>query len=115
MSKKKAMKKKRIENNFMKMWRMKKNDLHIKKIVVKKTKKTRFKQIKKMKKNYVLILSKLLIFIYNSKTAWKAVNFIWIAEKVKKTVKKNKNINSNAIDNDDENENVIINVDENQS
>ena len=48
---------------------MKKNDLHIKKIVVKKTEKTRVIQIKKMMKNYVFISSKLLIFIHNSKIA----------------------------------------------
>ena len=35
----------------MKMWRMKKNDLYIKKIAVKKTEKARLKQMKNMMKN----------------------------------------------------------------
>ena len=48
---------------------MKRNDLHIKKIAVKKTKKIHLKQMKKMKKNYVFISSKLLIFIHDSETA----------------------------------------------
>ena len=67
--KKKILKKKQIENNFMKMWRMKKNDLHIKKIAVKKTEKIRVKQMKKMIKDYAFILLKLLIFIHDSKIA----------------------------------------------
>ena len=97
----------------MKMWQMKKNDLHIKKIAVRKTEKTRVKQIKKMMKNYVFISSKLLIFIHDSEIAWKITNFIWIAEKIKKTAKKNKNIKS--IVDKNENENIIIKIDDNQS
>ena len=66
-----------------------------------------------MMKDYVFISSKLLIFIYDSKTAWKITNFIWIAEKVKKTAKKNKNIKS--IVDENENEDIIIETDDNQS
>ena len=44
-----------------------KNNLHIIKIVVKKIKKAHFKKMKKMIKNYVFILLKLLIFIHDLK------------------------------------------------
>ena len=98
------------------LWRCdewKKNDLHIKKIVVRKTEKIRVKQMKKMMKGYAFISSKLLIFIHDSKIAWKITNFIWIAEKVKKAAKKNKNIKSIVDENEDED--INIETDDNQS
>ena len=67
--------------------------------------------MKKMIKDYVSISSKLLIFIHDSKTAWKITNFIWIAEKAKKAARKNKNIKSIVDENEDED--IIIEINDN--
>lgn len=96
---------------------MKRNELHIKKFAVKKNEKIRLKQIKEMMKNYAFILLELLISIHDSKIVWKTTNFIWIAEKAKKTARKNKNMSMktkiiNTIIDEKKNKNIIINVDE---
>jgi hypothetical protein len=48
--------KKRIDVQFMKFWRMKRNDVHAKNVVARKTKKARIKQIKEMTKVVFLYL-----------------------------------------------------------
>jgi hypothetical protein len=79
----------------MKIWKMKKNEMHAKEIIARKNKKARIKQIKKMKKQNVFIFTKLMIFIANLETKWKSSNEMWNAKQEKKNIKRR---------NDDEND-----------
>ena len=53
--KKEEAEKKRVENNFMKMWRMERDDMHAKGITARKAERARIKQLKEMKKGYAPI------------------------------------------------------------
>lgn len=63
--KEKKAKRKQIENNFMKMWRMKQNKMLKKNVIVKKAKKARIKQVKELMKDYAFIFSELKILIFD--------------------------------------------------
>ena len=60
LQKKTEFEKKRTNRNFMKMWRMKRNEMHVKKITVRKQEKLRIKQIKKLKKQWAFISIEML-------------------------------------------------------
>ncbi len=82
-------------NNMIKIWRMKRDEMHAKEIIARKNEKARIKQIKKMKKQKVFIFTKLMIFIADLETKWKNNNEMWNAKQKKKKIKKR---------NDDEND-----------
>jgi precorrin-3B methylase len=84
-------------NNMMKIWRMKRNKMHAKKVITRKNEKARIKQIKNIKKQNVFIFMKLIILIANLETNWKSSNEMWNAKQEKKKIKKR---------NDDENNDV---------
>ena len=44
--------KKQIDNNFMKMWRMERDEMHVKGVAARKAEKTRAKQLKELMKTY---------------------------------------------------------------
>ncbi len=88
--KKREMKKKRVDVQFMKFWRMKKNDIHVKKVIARKAKKARIKQMKKMTKNHIFIFVELLQFIFDLETEWKTTNSTWLTQKKIKNFKKKK-------------------------
>lgn len=74
--KEEALEKKQAENNFMKFWRMERDDLHMKRVAARKAKKARLKQVKELMKGYVPIPSELENPIHDPETAWKITNFI---------------------------------------
>ncbi len=75
-------------NNMMKIWRMKRDEMHAKEIIARMNEKARIKQIKKMKKQNVFIFTKLMIFIANLEAKWKSSNEMWNAEQEKKKIKR---------------------------
>ncbi len=83
-------------NNMMKIWRMKKDEMHAKKIIARKNEKARIKQIKKMKKQSVFIFTKLMISIANFEAKWKSSNEMWNAKKEKKKIKKRNDDNDDV-------------------
>ena len=95
--KEETLEKKRADNNFMKFWRMERDDLHTKGVAARKAKKARLKQVKELIKGYALIPPELEIPIHDPETEWKATNPTWI-----------------AINNEDGDEEININVGENQ-
>ncbi len=91
-------------NNMMKIWRMKRNEMHAKEVIARKNEKARIKQIKKMKKQNVFIFTKLMTFIADFEAEWKSSNEMWNAKQAKKKIKRR--------DENDENDNVefIVNT-----
>lgn len=55
LAKDKAMNKKRADAHFMKLWRMKRDDIHAKRIAARRAEKTRIKQLKELQKNINII------------------------------------------------------------
>ncbi len=75
-------------NNMMKIWRMKRNEMHAKEVIARKDEKARIKQIKKMKKQNVFIFMKLMISIADLEAKWKSSNEMWNAKQEKKKIKR---------------------------
>jgi hypothetical protein len=71
LQKKKDDETKRINAQFMKFWRMKRDDVHTKNVIARKTEKARIKQIKEMIKNHVFISVELLQLIHDLEVEWK--------------------------------------------
>ncbi len=89
-------------NNMMRIWRMKRDEMHAKEIIARKNEKARIKQIKKMKKQSVFISTKLMTLIANSEAKWKSSNEMWNAKQEKKKIKKR--------DDDDDDVQFIVNT-----
>jgi hypothetical protein len=67
LNREKARKQKKMNANFMRMWRMKRDEMQKKDIEVRKIEKTCLKQINALKKIKASIFIDLLIFIIDSK------------------------------------------------
>ncbi len=94
----------------MKFWRMKRNDVHLKKIAARKAEKARIKQMKKMTKSHIFISVELLQLISDLETEWKTTNSTWLTQKeVKKFKKKKSRVKKNDDDDDDEEMKIIVN------
>ncbi len=100
----KVLEQKKIDANFMRMWRMKRDDVHSKDIEARKAEKTRLKQINVLKKAKASILIKLLILISDSKIIWKEINEMWLTEQAKKLTRKRSRSKLNTMNEDDEND-----------
>ena len=98
--------KKRVENNFMKMWRMERDEVHTKGVAARKAERARIKQLREMRKGYAPIPPELEIPIPDPEAEWKATNQVWKSIEAKKTGKKF----PDHINEEDEEE-VEINVD----
>ncbi len=94
--------KKRIDAQFMKFWRMKRNDVHAKNVIVRKTKKARIKQIKEMTKNHLFIFVELLQLIHDFEVEWKRINETWLIEQEKKNKKKKSRFEKSIKEEDDD-------------
>jgi hypothetical protein len=57
--------KKRIDAQFMRIRRIKRDEMHTKNVIARKVEKTRIKQIKEMTKNHLFISVELLQFIHD--------------------------------------------------
>jgi hypothetical protein len=57
--------KKRIDAQFMRIWRMKRDEMHTKGVAARKVEKARIKQIKEMTKNHLFISVELLQSIHD--------------------------------------------------
>ena len=82
--------KKQKYNNFMRMWRMKRNDLLTKNIIARKEKKIKLKKIKNYTKRKIQMSDEDAISIINFEMKWKTSNSTWLIEKIKKTKTKSK-------------------------
>ena len=89
LQKKAELEKKRADRNFMKMWRMERDEMHAKGVAARKQEKARIKQVKEFEKQQVFISVELLHPIHDPEAEWKATNQTWIAEENKKQMAKN--------------------------
>ncbi len=80
--------KKRIDAQFMRIWRMKRDEMHTKNVAARKVEKARIKQIKEMTKNHLFISVELLQLIHDLEIEWKRINEIWLIEQKKKIKRK---------------------------
>ncbi len=108
--------KKRVDAQFMKFWRMKRDDVHAKDVVTRKTEKARIKQIKEMTKSRLFISVELLQFIDDSEVEWKRINETWLTEQEKKDRKKKprleKSVEEEEEEDDDDTEFIINKFDD---
>ena len=58
--------------------------MYVKEIIVRKKKKKRVKNVKKLMKQNIFIFNHLLTSIENFEITWKTIDFIWLIEKTKK-------------------------------
>ncbi len=109
LNREKVLKRKKMNANFMRMWRMKRDEMQKKDIKVRKIEKARLKQINALKKVKASILIDLLIFIIDSKRIWKEINEMWLIEQAKKLAKKKRSRSElNTIDENDEDHEMIV-------
>ncbi len=96
---KKKMKTKRRKeyNNMMKIWRMKRDEMHAKEVLTRKNEKTRLKQIKEMTKRNIFTFVEMMTSISNPKTEWKNFNDIWNAKQAKKQIIKQKDDDDDVV------------------
>ncbi len=108
--------KKRVDAQFMKFWRMKRNEMHAKDVIARKTEKARIKQIKEMTKSRLFISVELLQLIDDLEVEWKRINETWLIEQEKKNRKKKsrleKSIEEKEEDDDDDTEFIINKFDD---
>jgi hypothetical protein len=111
LQKEKSDEKKRIDDQFMKIWRMKRDEMHTKNVVVRKAEKACIKQIKEMTKNHFFIFVELLQLIHDLEIEWKRINEIWLVEQEKKNRKKKSRLEKSIEDeeNDDDDIEFVIN------
>jgi hypothetical protein len=88
LQKKKDDEKKRVDAQFMRIWRIKRDEMHTKDVAARKVEKARIKQIKEITKNHLFISVELLQLIHDLETEWKKINEIWLVEQEKKDRKK---------------------------
>jgi hypothetical protein len=95
----------------MRIWRMKRDEMHAKNVTARKVEKARIKQIKEMTKNHFFIFVELLQFIHDLEIEWKKINEIWLIEQEKKNRKKKSRFEKSIEkeDDDDDDTEFIIN------
>ncbi len=106
--------KKRIDAQFMRIWRMKRDEMHTKDVTARKAEKARIKQIKEMTKNHLFISVELLQLIHDLEIEWKKINEIWLIEQEKKNKKKKSRLEKSVKEeeNDDDIEFIINKFDD---
>ena len=92
--------KKRVDNKFMKIWRMERDEIHVKGMAARKAERDRVKLLKEMTKTLNPIPIELYEAISDPEALWKATNEVWIAEEAKKEARKNPRVNA-TIDEED--------------
>ena len=98
--------KKKKHANFMRIWRMKRDDILSKEVIARKKKKVRLKRIKDFTKQEIFIFVEDLTFIEDSKVIWKTIDEIWkIKVARKEAVKSRKKRRQKNDENENENEN----------
>ncbi len=99
---------KRVDAQFMKFWRIKRDDVHAKDVVARKTEKARIKQIKKMTKNHLFISVELLQLIHDLEVEWKRINETWLIEQEKKNRKKKSRLEKSVDEEEDNDDTEFI-------
>ena len=89
---------KRANNSFMKLWRIERDEMHVKGLAARKAERDRVKQLKEMQKMLGPIPIKMYEKIPDPEALWKATNEVWIAEEAKKEIRKNPRANVNEED-----------------
>ncbi len=94
--------KKRIDAQFMRIWRMKRDEMHTKDVAARKVEKARIKQVKEMTKNHFFISVELLQLIHDLEIEWKTINEIWLIEQKKKNRRKKSRLEKSAEEEEDD-------------
>ena len=70
--------------SFMKLWRIERDEMHVKGLAARKAERDRVKQLKEMQKMLGPIPIEMYGKIPDPEALWKATNEVWIAEEAKK-------------------------------
>jgi hypothetical protein len=68
------MEKKRSDVNFMRIWRMERDEVHAKGIAARRAERARIKQLKELQKNINIISDEMFQPISDLEAEWKAIN-----------------------------------------
>jgi hypothetical protein len=111
LQKKKDDEKKRVDAQFMRIWLMKRDEMHTKDVTAWKAEKARIKQIKEMTKNHFFISVELLQLIHDLEIEWKRIKKIWLIEQKKKNRKKKSRLEKSVEEEKEEDDDIefIIN------
>ncbi len=91
----------------MRIWRMKRDEMHAKEVAARRVEKARIKQLKELQKNINIISDEMFQSISDLEIEWKTTNLIWLTQQaVKQNKKKKSRVNDNR---DDEEMKFMIN------
>ncbi len=96
--------KKRIDAQFMRIWRMKRDEMHTKDVAARKVEKARIRQVKEITKNHLFISVELLQLIHDFEVEWKTINEIWLVEQEKKDRRKKSRFEKSVEEEEDDEE-----------
>ncbi len=99
----------------MKIWRMKRDEMHAKKIAARRVEKARIKQLKELQKNINIISDEMFQSISDLEIEWKTINLIWLTQQAVKQNKKKKPHCNEDRDDDEEMKFMINNRSSQQS
>ena len=95
-------------NNYMRIWRMERNAIHIKGVAAGKDERVRQKQVKELNRQGVIIPVDKLTPIQDPEAGWKKTNSIWKMEVARKdAARKKKGQTADKTDETDEDRNEI--------
>ena len=106
--KKKEAEKRKSHNNFMKMWRMERDQKHVEGVAARKDEKARVKNIKDLMKQEKPIPGHLLTPIEDPEAVWKTTNHIWLEEEAKKDAAKRQKGRHEMDEGDEEDDDVTF-------
>ena len=89
--------KKKENNNFMKLWRTERDEIHVKVMTARKAERDRVKRLKEMQKVLGAISVEMYEEIPDPESLWKATNEVSIAEEAKKEARKNPSASARAM------------------
>ncbi len=108
-AKEKTIDEKRANAQYMKIWRMKRDDIHIKGVVAREIEKARIKQLKELQKNINIISNEMFQSIVDLETEWKMTDSTWLAQQEAKKQEKKSRLEKSRWDDEEEDLEFIIN------
>ncbi len=78
---------------------MKRDEMHVKKIAIRRVEKARIKQVKELQKNINIIWNEMFQSVSNLEIEWNTTNLIWLTQQaVEQNKRKKPRVNDNRYD-----------------
>ncbi len=99
--KEQVIEKKRADAQFMKLWRMERDEIHAKGVAARRAEKARIKQLKELQKNINIIPDEMFQPIPDPEAIWKATDPTWLAQQEAKKQGKKPRLEAGPDDEED--------------